>query len=108
MWARSMMGDASSLKESMKFLILTSPVSLHSNNFPIKLTLNVLLEIKKGLINIRTLFEQINPGELAKIIDKAYIVCMFSGRKRCRTPYIRKTCSRGIVDLLVEMGYGSW
>jgi hypothetical protein len=42
------------------------------------------------LINIRTLFKQINPGELAKIIDKAYIVCMFSSRKRCRTPYIRK------------------
>jgi hypothetical protein len=36
------------------------------------------------------LFEQINPGELAKIINKAYIVCMFPNRKRSWTPYIRK------------------
>jgi hypothetical protein len=52
--------------------------------------LNILLVIKKSLINIRTFFEQINPSEFAKVIDKAYIICMFPNRKRCRPPYIRK------------------
>jgi hypothetical protein len=48
------------------------------------------LKIKKHLIHIRTLLEQINPGELAEIINKAYIVCMFPNRKRSWTPFIRK------------------
>jgi hypothetical protein len=66
------------------------PISLHSNNFPSKLAFNILLKIKKHLIHIRTLFEQINPGELAEIINKAYIVCIFPNRKRSWTRYIRK------------------
>jgi hypothetical protein len=49
-----------------------------------------LLIIQEGLINIRSLFEQINPGELCKIINKAYIIGMFSHRKRSRAPYIRE------------------
>jgi hypothetical protein len=48
------------------------------------------LKIKKNLINIRTFLKQINPSILAKIIDEAYIICMFAYRKRSWTPYIRK------------------
>jgi hypothetical protein len=81
---RDMMGDTTFLKESMEFLIFTPPlpISLHSNYFPSKLALNILLKIKEHLINIITLFKQINPCELAKIINKAYIVCMFPNRER--------------------------
>jgi hypothetical protein len=58
------------------------------------------LPIKKSLINIRTLFKQIDPNKLTIVINKAYIIGMFSNRSR-------NTCSKGIVDLLVEMGYGN-
>jgi hypothetical protein len=44
--------------------------------------LNILLIIKKDLINIISLFEQIYPGKLCKIINKAYIIGMFSHGKR--------------------------
>jgi hypothetical protein len=42
------------------------------------------------LINIRTLFKQINPSELAITINKPYILCIFPNSKRSRPPYIRK------------------
>jgi hypothetical protein len=64
------------------------------------------LIIKKSLINIRTLFEQINPGEFTKIIDKAYIVCMFSHRERGRTPYIREHLLQW--SSRDTRGYGVW
>jgi hypothetical protein len=48
------------------------------------------LVIEKGLINIRTLFDQIYPCKFAKIIDEAYIIGMFSHRKRSGAPYIRE------------------
>jgi hypothetical protein len=41
------------------------------------------------------LFEQINSGEFAEIINKAYIVCMFFHRERSRAPYIRKYLLQG-------------
>jgi hypothetical protein len=74
MRTRYMMSDANFLKEAIEFFILTSPISLHCNNFSIKFSLNKLLEIKKYLINIRMLLEQIYPSKFAKIIDEAYIV----------------------------------
>jgi hypothetical protein len=36
------------------------------------------------------IFKQIDPNKLAIVINKAYIIGMFSNRSRCRTPYIRK------------------
>ena len=74
MGARDMMSNANLLKENMQLFILATPISLHSNNFPIKLALNIFLKIKEHLIHIGTRFEKVNPSELAKIIDKAYIV----------------------------------
>jgi hypothetical protein len=65
-----MMSDAYMLKETVEFFIFTSLVSLHGNNFLIKLALNIFLEVKKNLKNLRTLFEDIDPGELAKIINE--------------------------------------
>jgi hypothetical protein len=88
MRARYMMGNANFLEKRMEFLIFTTPIGLHSDDFPAKFALNQLLKIKKHLVNIRTLFDQINPCELAKIIDKAYIVRVFINGGSCRTPYI--------------------
>jgi hypothetical protein len=99
-----MVRDANLLEKYIEFFILPSPISLHCNNFPIELALNILLKLKKSLMNIRTLFEQIYPDKLAKSINKAYIIGIFSCRERSRTPYIRKTCSKGTLDLLVEVG----
>jgi hypothetical protein len=69
-----MMSDTNCLKKGIELFILTTPVSLHCYNFPIKLTLNIFLKIEEYLINISTTFEQINPSKLAKIINKAYMV----------------------------------
>jgi hypothetical protein len=44
---------ANFLKERIEFLILSSPVRLHSNNFLIKKTLNMMLKIMKFLKDIR-------------------------------------------------------
>jgi hypothetical protein len=69
-----MMGNANFLEERMEFLILTTLIGLHSDDFSAKFLLNQLLKIKKHLVNIGRLFYQINPSEVAKIIDKAYII----------------------------------
>ena len=74
MRARNMMGDTNFLKETIKFFILTTPISLHSDNFPIKLTLNKGLKVEKNLINIRTVLKQINPCKFTEIINEAYII----------------------------------
>jgi hypothetical protein len=54
--AQHTMCNASLLKETMEFFIFTSPVSLHGDDFLIKLAFNKSLEINEDLINIRTLF----------------------------------------------------
>jgi hypothetical protein len=74
MRARHMMSDANFLKEGIKLLIIASPICLHSDYFPTKLTFNIGLIVKKNLINIRTLLEQVNPRKFTIIIDKAYII----------------------------------
>jgi hypothetical protein len=91
----NMMGNANLLKESIQFLIFTTPICLHSNYFPIKLALNKLLVIEESLINIRTLLKQIDPCKFTEIIDEAYIICMFFHRKGGRPPYIRKDLLQG-------------
>jgi hypothetical protein len=62
------------LKERIEFLVLASPVSLHSKNFLIKETLNMMLKITKFLKHIRFLLKEIYPSELAVIINKTHIV----------------------------------
>jgi hypothetical protein len=84
------LSNAYLLKEPVELFIFTTPIGLHSNDFSIKLALNKLLKIKKDLINIRTLLEQINPSKFTEIIYKAYIISVLANRGWCRTPYIRK------------------
>ena len=56
-----MMRDANALKEGIQLLIFPSLVSLHSENFSIKLTFNHSLEFMKFLKNLRFMTKQINP-----------------------------------------------
>ena len=85
-----MVCNADFLEKTVEFFIFTTPVSLHSNDFVIKLSFNKLLEVKKHLINIRTFFKQINPRELAEIINEAYIISVLANRGWGRTSYIRE------------------
>jgi hypothetical protein len=85
-----MMCDADFLKETMELFILTTPISLHSDDFSTKFLLNKLLKIKKDLINLRALFKEIYPGKLSIVINKSYKICMFANRNRCWTPYVKK------------------
>jgi hypothetical protein len=39
---------------------------------------NKLLKIEENLINLRSLFKKIYPSELAIIINKSYIICIFA------------------------------
>jgi hypothetical protein len=70
--------------------------------------MSLLNIIYLNLINITPLFEKINPSEFAIVINKAYIILVFANRGRSWAPYIRKTCSKGTVETLVDIGYGSW
>jgi hypothetical protein len=54
-----MMSHANFLKETIDF-VFTTLISLHSYDLSIKLWLNIFLKIKKDLINIRMLLEQID------------------------------------------------
>jgi hypothetical protein len=49
-----MVCNASFLKETMEFFILTTPINLHSDELSIKFAFNKLLEIEKNLIHLRT------------------------------------------------------
>jgi hypothetical protein len=47
-------------------------------------------KIKELLKNLIFMFEKINPSELTKIINKRYVIVVFSNRSRGRAPNIRK------------------
>jgi len=53
-----------------------------------KLALNHVLEIMKASENLRLKLQQIDPSELAEIIDKTNIIRMSTHRSWCRFPYI--------------------
>lgn len=57
MRAGDMVGNTNALKKGVKFLILTSPISLHGQDLAIKKAFNKLLKEVKLLKNIRLIFE---------------------------------------------------
>ena len=69
-------------------MILTPPIRLNSFNFGIKKTLNVSLESVKDLLNIRLMFEEINPTESGLVINKTDIIFVTTGRSNSRSPNI--------------------
>jgi hypothetical protein len=75
-----MMGNSKFVKETVDFFIFSTPISLHGDNFPIKFSFNKLLKIQEYLINLRLLFQQIDPNKFIKVINKPYIIAMFANR----------------------------
>jgi hypothetical protein len=90
MRTRNKVSDANALEKRIEFLILTTPIGLHGNNFLIKETFNKMLKIMKLLKNIRFIFQQIDSCELTEIINKTDIVFISPNRIRGWTPNIRK------------------
>jgi hypothetical protein len=67
--------DPNALEQCVKFLIFIPPqIGLDYKDFSVKQPFNKIFEIIKMLKNLRLMLEQINPGELAIIINEAYVV----------------------------------
>lgn len=88
MRARDVMRNTHILEERTEFLVLPTPICLHSDDFAIKETFNKLLELAKVMKNFRFLFKKINPDKLAIIINKRDIIIKTPYRSRGRSPYI--------------------
>jgi hypothetical protein len=76
------------IKERVKFLIFTAPIRLDMNDFAIKKTFHMFLKLKKHIIDIRLVFEQIELGETTISINKTHIKMMSTDRGLRRTPHI--------------------
>jgi hypothetical protein len=88
-----MVEDANTLEERCKFLVFSpppSPVCLASQDLSIKETFYKLLEIMKFTKHIRFVFQEIEPCELAKIINERHIVSKVSNRGGGKTSNIRE------------------
>jgi hypothetical protein len=62
------MGDPYSIKEGVEFLVLSSLVGLHSNNFAIKESLYKSLKFLKFVKNFILVLQKIDPSEFTVII----------------------------------------
>jgi hypothetical protein len=65
-----MMYHEYALKQSMEFFIFIIPICLHGHNYFTKFSFNKLLEIKKHVVDIRTLLEKVDPCKFNIIINK--------------------------------------
>jgi hypothetical protein len=73
-WARNVMRYPNTLEEGVKLMILSSPICLDGLDLSIKQSFNKILEITKALENFGLMLDQVDPCELAKIINKGYII----------------------------------
>jgi hypothetical protein len=69
-----MVGYTNMLEESIKLMILSSPIGLDCYGLSIKQSLNKILKITKALENLRLMLDQVDPSKFAKIINKACII----------------------------------
>jgi hypothetical protein len=104
MRARDKMSDSNTIKEATQFLVFTSPIGQHGQDFTIKQTLNMSLKTMKFINDIRPVFKQIVPCKFAKIVDKRNIVTMMSKRRGGWTHTSENTSSRGALDMLTNLG----
>jgi hypothetical protein len=84
------MHDPTFGEEGIYFFIFSSPITMHSKNFPIKELFNKGLEFMKFLNHFRLKFKQVNSNKFTIIIHKAQIIFVSSNIFECRTPNIRK------------------
>jgi hypothetical protein len=82
-------GDARALKIPMELVILAPPVRLNCLDFGAQKAFDVCLEGVEDLLNIRLVFEKINPAKPRVVINKTNIVLKTSGGGNSRTPNIR-------------------
>jgi hypothetical protein len=85
---RDKMINTNMLKERTQLVVLTPPnlfAWVGSSD-----QRGVSLKIMELLKNLGLMFEKINPSELTKIINKRYVIVVFSNRSRGRAPNIRK------------------
>jgi len=88
MGTRYMMRNAYFCKEGTKLLVFTAPIRLHSKNFSVKLPFNKSLKFMKTLKNFALVAQQIDPSELAEIINKTHIISISSNSWESRAPNI--------------------
>jgi hypothetical protein len=88
--ARNEMGNTYVIKEGIELLILSSPIRLHSNDFPIQGALYMLLEDMKLRENFRLMLEKKNPSKIGEVINEAYIINVKTNRIWRRTTHIGK------------------
>jgi hypothetical protein len=89
-WSRNMMGDTNLLEEGIKLVVFPSPVGLNDKNFSIKEHFNKVLEILNFLKQLRFVLKQIDPCELAIVINETNIIFKMTNRITSRSPYICK------------------
>lgn len=82
--------NPNALKEGIEALVFPTPIRLHSFDFSICQAFNKFLEILKLSKNLRFMFKEIDPSELAKVIDETNIINFITNRIDSRTPYIGK------------------
>jgi len=69
-------------------LILPTPIGLDRKYLETKLKFNHILEKTETLKHFRFIIQQIDPRELAIVIDETDIVIMPANRGRSQSPYI--------------------
>jgi hypothetical protein len=61
-------------EEGVMLMILSSRICLDCLYLSIKQSFNQILEVTKALDDFRLMFDQVDPCEFAKIINKRYII----------------------------------
>ena len=100
-WTGNLMNNTNTLKESIKFFILPSPIYLHKKDFLIKKAFYHVLKFMETLKHFRFMFQQIYPSKFTKIINEANIKIILANRGGSGSPYIS---SRGLDETLVDLG----
>jgi hypothetical protein len=65
------------------------------------------LKIMKFLKDLRVVFKQVNPRELAKIIKKTNKVVMIANKRGGMPQTLENMSSKGTLEMLTDLGNGS-
>ena len=67
------MGDTNTLKKFVQAVVLASPIRLDRTDFCVKKSFDMGLKFVENLFDVRFMFEKINSGKTAKVINEANI-----------------------------------
>jgi hypothetical protein len=81
--ARDSMGNAIFLKILMQLVVFSPTIRLEGFNFCVKKQLNMFLKLKKDRLNIRFIFNEVNPSKATIIVKEAHIVLITVYRFYC-------------------------